>query len=197
MPEYKVAIVYGFGEGEKQGGRFKRELARQGFAYTTNVDDADIIITHSGGCGASKKLPERCRCLVLIGPTYWPGKPLSDMGIQKVLTDLVAMLYPSRRDFYFAKFFWNLRYILTNPLRCYRIYREVRTYDLTESLPDIPILIVRNDKDAWLAPDLTDIERIRPDIKIVRKPHDHDDCWFEPESYVMEIKEFVSVTLDT
>ncbi len=61
---------------------------------------------------------------------------------------------------------------------------HIHTYNLVDIIKNHQVIIVRNDDDDWLGPDLKELEHANPNLTIRHIPGDHDDCMFNPEAYV-------------
>jgi hypothetical protein len=178
-----VALIYGFAEGPLHGKKFTRALQTSGYEVVNNPAEADIVITHSAGCYYVPFLHNHQRIL-LINPTYWPGKSRRKRAIARIRFDLLHIL-PTRQGPYFLhKTMWNLFYAVTDSARNRDIIHRSGRYLLQASLDHHRTAIVRNTADPWLTPDVEHLRKAHPKVQIFHVPGDHDDCWLHPERYI-------------
>ncbi|MDB5182703.1 MAG: hypothetical protein JWO47_487 [Candidatus Saccharibacteria bacterium] len=163
-------------------------LLKSGYTLEKNIEKANIVIAHSGGV-FFLPLTEKSQTIVLIGPPYWPGKPILLCMAQKIHLDFHARQQEKKLGYWFIKTFWNGIYTVIDLLRAYMLLSYVRKHDLKDRLPNKKIIIIRNKNDAWCSPDLMDIPHKNP-ITFFELPGEHDDCWIHPEPYIKILQKF-------
>jgi pimeloyl-ACP methyl ester carboxylesterase len=185
----KAHIIFGFTEGSWHGKRMRRELHKRGVVITKRVSDADYVIAHSGGCFEVPPLKEH-QILMLINPTYWPGKPLHVRGRQ-MTGQLIKAVRPGNNPlFHLRKTAHNLTYLFTRAKRNKFIAKRAGTYDLETEIKHVNTILIRNQDDPWLTPELNYLQEINPHLRIVRMPGGHDDCWQHPARYMQILQEY-------
>lgn len=181
-----VSFLYGFSEGPWHSKHFAKELKKQGYQVTKHVAQADIVIAHSAGCFYTDEVTELQK-LVLINPTYWPGRRNLPRGIIKIVHDFMLLVRPGYFLFSANKLLHNLWYGLVQPRRNKYMLGRVTKYNLEEELRLRSAVLVRNDYDPWLTPKIDHLAQINPKITIVHFEGDHDDCWRNPKKYISAI----------
>jgi len=179
---HKIAFLYGFGEGTWHSKQFKKRLHSTEFDIIPDITTADIVIAHSAGSFYVPKLQGH-QLLVLIGPTYWPGKNVIVQMIQKIAIDI--RLNGFRHPLYLLqKTAWNMFYIVGSLRRSREIISLGKTFNLPSAIKHHRTIIIRNDADTWLTPDLEALQQRQPSLRIHHVPGDHDDCWLHPDIYI-------------
>lgn len=181
-------IIPGFSEGRWHMRQLVEELEAAGFEQTPLANDADIVITHSGGCYL---LPTKTRdqIIVLIGPAYWPGKPLVLGLVQKLRGDFNNFSKQGKVSYWLKKNFWNFLYIWRDLLRAGTMSLRVWRHNFNEVLTENPIVIIRNQNDSWCSPNIGDYLDKSKKYSFHSLPGEHDDCWYNPTPYVQIIKQ--------
>ena len=177
-----ICILYGFCEGPRVGRRFEKALARAGYKVTKDAEQADILITHSGGCYL---LPPtfRAKRIVHIGPWYWPGRPWAVSGWQKFKHDFTSHHQEGELRFWLGKSLWNFVYLWN-----FRAFGMLRGKRLGTPWPYGAITtIVRPAQDSFCTPDLANMPFTAPPT-IRTMPGYHDDCWRNPAPYIALIQ---------
>jgi hypothetical protein len=177
-----VDIIPGFAEGKWHTGRLMRALEPLGYSQAASTAEADIIITHSAGCFFLPNTDEN-KLIIMIGPPYWPGRPLIVSGSRKVWGDFRTAWQRGKLDFWAHKLAWNYLYIAANILRVFRIARFASRQNLHEALRGKRVAIIRNDDDAWFSPDAADLLPKSETFSFYRLPGEHEDCWVYPEEH--------------
>lgn len=179
----KVCILYGWTEGQAHGKKFRAALRQAGLTITRHVDQADVIVAHSGG---SFLLPERshAQLVLLIGLPYWPGRhPLRNLPtkIRQELRDLA----------WYRKSFFSTYYLLTRPRRWIRMWQGWKHQRLP-AYEKSTIVLIRNHNDAFMHP--TDATSLADDQnwQLRTLPGQHDDLWTNPGPYVREIQKYMA-----
>lgn len=182
MPK-TVHFLYGFGEGTWHSKKFRRVLIRHGFSVVDSLDQAGIVIVHSAGAFYVPKLRDD-QWLMLINPPYWPGKSTSKRAREKVRYDLAHAILSKHLPYFLKKTFWNVAYGVGRLGHTRLIMRTAPTYHLRAELRHKRTILVRNNDDAWLTPDLDHLKKAIPRLKIHHLTGEHDDCWYNPQPYV-------------
>jgi hypothetical protein len=178
-----VCILYGFGEGPRVSGRFRKALAAKGYQLTKDSTKADLIITHSGG---HLLLPDKARAkqIIHIAPYYWPGRSWLRCMIRKLYDDLHTHHKEGELRFWTRKTFWNFIYALKMPANFRMLAR------LLSSKPwhhGERTTVVRPRFDSFCTPDPKAMPFKRPP-KFISFPGHHDDCWRDPAPYIALIQ---------
>jgi len=183
----KVKILYGVVSGERLGRRLRREIRNAGFSITKDRDEADIIMAHSAGCFWLHDVrPEQK--LLLIDPPYWPGKTVRERVKVKADANIHFRRYGYGRRRWLAKNLWGVYYAVRDFNRTVRVAKHAGQYDLETIIGDRQATLVRNEHDAWLTPDLGELKRTHPQLRVVTLPGEHDDWFFNPKPYAELLK---------
>lgn len=185
----KVAIKYGIGEGDYHGRAFVAALKRAGFEVVRDDHEADIVVTHSGGCFFLPPL-ELNQTFVLINPPYWPGKWLVVSTWQKVSRDFIDFARDGKLPQWCWKTIINLVHIMRYILKTLTITLHAHRKRFYDALDEHSTTIIRNDSDTFLSPNADKLlhEKAGRSFKFVRLPGQHDACWRNPEPYIEIIK---------
>lgn len=161
------------------GKRFEKALVRAGYRITRDAAQADILITHSGGC---LLLPTRIRATLIlqIGPYYWPGKSWLSSASHKTRKDLRAHHRAKDLGFWLRKSLWNLVYFgnLRANLRMYRGLRNGAQWR-----HGARTLVVRPRYDSFCTPDPAAMPFRQAPAFLSLGKH-HDDCWRYPAPFI-------------
>ncbi len=186
-----VAVIEGFSGGPMHTRAFRRAVRQAGFSVVRNYRKADIIVAHSAGIYAIP--PDvRARVLVLIGPTYWPGRKL----IKRVFAHT-----KSGRLFYVKNYGWWF-YIWKKALELYYFFRRHRylwlgvknnnkldrLYALAGN-QDRQIILVRNHDDSFCDPAIGELFKGRSNVRYVELPGVHEDYTTNPKPYIKLMEE--------
>jgi hypothetical protein len=190
MSKKSVFLIYGFAEGNWHGKKFKQELIKAGFEIADHVDDADIIVAHSGGCFY---LPEAKpgQLTVLIGPPYWPGKSVVTSMTQKIWSDAVYCLRDGHVAYWLQKTFWNGVYTLASIKRVIQIALNAQRHNFYLALNQREVIIIRANNDCLLTPNYKTSLHKHAQFQSYDLPGQHDDCWLDPTPYVKVLKSYV------
>ena len=127
----------------------------------------------------------------MIGPPYWPGKPLAVSASQKVWGDFRTAWQRGKLGFWAHKLAWNYLYIAANFLRVYHITRFASRQNFHEALRGKRVAIIRNDDDAWFSPDAQRSMPPSETFSYYQLPGQHEDCWVFPEEHAALIDKIV------
>lgn len=186
----KVSIVYGWAEGPAHSRKLRDALANAGFTIAGQLEEADILIAHSGG-GLVLPLLSKAQLVVLVGLPFWPHKyPLISAG-QKFFDDLIGRggRWVKRNTYY-------LVYTITQPKRLFEMWHAWKRANFV--LPQTPeFLLIKNDRDHFVHP--TEIVRLGEEKawKIETLPGTHDDIWANPDPYIKIIKKHYGLLAKT
>jgi hypothetical protein len=167
-----------------------KSLARLGYREERIAAKADIIITHSAGCFFLPNTDAN-KLIILIGPPYWPGKPLLLSLVQKLWGDFATSVRRRKVGFWAHKIAWNWIYIFANLLRVVRIAIGARRQKFHEALRGKNVAIIRNDDDSWLAPDVAERLPDGENFAFYHLPGEHEDCWVYPADHAKLIDDII------
>ncbi|HET6924775.1 MAG TPA: alpha/beta hydrolase [Candidatus Saccharimonadales bacterium] len=184
MTPKTVAIIFGFTEGEWHGKRFRRHLREAGYEVIKKAADADIIIAHSGGCYYVPRDLTTTQQVMLIDPPYWPARTIVRRG-NNMLLHMTLQVRPGNEPFYQVhKTARNIAYLVRHARTNLAMMRHARVFNLADNIAHPHTILVHNEEDPWLTPDLAHLKRINPYLRIHHLPGGHDDCWWHPEHYI-------------
>ncbi len=187
----KVALMYGFGEGDYHGRAFVAELKEQGMQVVRDPKKADIVVTHSGGCFFLPPLDLNQK-FVLINPPYWPGKSLLVSSIEKVGKDFMDFTRDGKLITWLWKTCINIAHLTRYAIKTLTITLGAHKQRFYEALRDECTIIIRSDADPFLSPKADQLleQKYGRAIPFYRLPGQHDTCWRDPKAYVDIIKQF-------
>lgn len=183
MKNVKVAIRYGVVCGPAHGKRFRAELQKAGYKYVKRLEEADIIVAHSAGCFWLPEAPTKQR-LLMIDPPYWPGRSIGERAWRRLRTSVQFRKYGYSFFYWLEHYLWYFFYSVKDAPRTWRIIKTAPKYDLALKVKNQRAILVRNDDDDWLSPDLDSLRIINPHLIIKKLPGEHEDCWHNPKPYV-------------
>lgn len=191
MAKSKVAILYGIGEGDYHGRAFVAELQKAGFEVVRDARKADVVVTHSGGCFFLPPLELRQK-FVLINPPYWPDRSLVNCTIQKVAIDFIDFVKDGKILSWLWKTVINLAHIGRYIFKVLTITLHAHKQRFYEAIHDEHTIIIRNDQDAFLAPNAEQLleQKVGRIAPFYHLPGQHDACWREPKPYIDIISKF-------
>ncbi len=179
-----VAIVYGWSEGPWQSKRFRKQLSNSGFVITKDPTAADIVVAHSLGCYL---VPHhiKARLIVLIGPGFWPDKSLFRAVTENMKVGMSQHHREGEIKWWLNKLAHNFWYVLTRPTITFLLIKRNAKHDfLPHNIGQRKILLVRNEKDTFLHPNIQELlPKTRP-YRLIKMPGGHEDCWVNPERYI-------------
>jgi len=178
-----VCILYGFGERKHVSKRFQRALKQRGHGLVDNPSDAQVIITHSGGC---LLLPDKisAKQIIHIAPYYWPDKTWVSCMSRKLIDDLRTHHKGGELRFWARKTFWNVLYSW-NMSKNFRMLGNIRNKARWQR-GDITI-VARPKFDTFCTPDPKAMP-FEHAPAFVSMPGHHDDCWRDPKPYLLLVK---------
>jgi hypothetical protein len=183
MSKPKIAVQFGIFTGKHTGKRLIKTLRSTGYNVVQDATKADIIIAHSAGCFWLPKAPTHQK-LMLIDPPYWPGKTIGERAKSRSQSN---MQFKSRgiitRD-WLARNAWTFYYAFRHAKRTRQIFTLAKSFDLPVAITGHHVLLVRNNQDDWLTPDLDELQQANPNLIVKQLPGDHDDLLHNPEPYV-------------
>lgn len=178
-----VKIIYGVTEGPWHGKRLKKQLLEQGYGITEDIAKADYIFAHSGGC-YEVVLASEWQKVVLVNPTYWPGKTMVQRARLKVWHDAVVYFRSGLEWYWLKKAGHSLFYLFRYLPKWLDMSKKSKQVSFDGIFSHSNTLLVRNDHDPWLTSDLATLKESYPSIEIHTLPGYHDDCWYNPNPYV-------------
>jgi len=178
-----VAVIDGFAEGWQTSKIFREAIERAGYQVTKEAGTADVIVAHSAGCFF---LPDthKGQLVFLVGPPYWPGRPVLVSLVQKLWRDFVYRKREGRLGYWAKKHLWSLLYILTDIPHTIKLTFFVRHHDFRSRLQHTDFILVRNRDDSFCTPDIESIPFGNKKIGYHELPGEHDDLWANPGPYV-------------
>jgi len=174
-----IAILHGFAEGPVTSTKFEEMCRRAGYRVTYDLNDADIIFAHSGGCYLIPP-QNRARLVVMVGLPYWPGRPLPISLIIKVWREFRQARSGQQFAQRLRKLWYQTRYA--------GAFRTIRQMAQNQRLSSPwnsrqPQIIVRNRYDAYCTPNVA-AAPFKGARTFISLPGEHDDCWDNPERYL-------------
>lgn len=180
-----IAIIEGFSGGPINTRRFREELSEAGFKVIKNRQEADIIVAHSAGIYAVP-INARAGLLMLIGPTYWPGRALlarllkhSSDSRKYYVTKFGRRYYARKKLLELYYFFTRNRYLWLGIIHNNRLSRLEKLI----SKPERKIIIIRNQDDAYSGKQIAQKIHAK-NVKFIEMPGIHDDYYENPKPYV-------------
>ncbi len=176
-------MVPGWAENRWKTHKLLDDLDAGGGIQTKDIGQAEVIITHSAG---GHVVPQnlKAKLIVLIAPSYIPGRPFV---ISTVMEYLMDTIYYFRRALIYPWLLKNLYYIffgIAHPLRTIRVYRKVQEPLNLEALKNYRVLLIRNKHDFFCSPQIADEARKYSNIEYKELAGRHDHCWIAPKPYV-------------
>lgn len=180
-----VALIEGFSGGPIKTRRFRKALVDAGFKIIKNSSKADIVIAHSAGIYAIPA-SARANLLMLIGPTYWPGRSLyarlrQHMGDSRryYVSRFGRLYYTKKKILEVYYFFIRHKYLWLGIVHNNRLEK---LQQLT-SRPGRKTIIIRNTDDAYSGRGLE--QQIKDkNVTYVELPGIHDDYYENPGPYI-------------
>jgi hypothetical protein len=180
-----VAVIEGFAGGPMHTRHFKKALSEAGFIPIKSRVEADIIIAHSAGIYA---IPQeaKAKLMVLIGPTYWPGKLLPKRSFAHTrssgkyhLTNFGLRYYVWKKLLEIYYFFRRHEYLWLGIIHNNKLDR---IYALADK-PGREIIVIRNQDDPFTTPKIANQLKHRS-IKFIELPGVHDHFLRNPQPYI-------------
>jgi len=164
--------------------RLRKALAQHGFTTVANPRDADVVIAHSGGCYHVTLGLRPEQLLILIAPTYWPGRSLMLRSQSMSLQMLRAIRRGNEPIHQINKNIHNIFFLFWHASKNLAMVHHARQYNLEQELQHPNTILIRNQNDPWLTPNFRDLKRFNKNLRLVELPGDHDDVWLHPEPYI-------------
>jgi hypothetical protein len=185
MPATKrLYIIYGFAEGPKLAKQLRQELANVGVELVRDMRQADIILSHSGGCFF---LPQNAKnkTIVIANPVCGSLWRLPLVISKKIWWDFRCYTKQGKTTPWIKKTCWNLFYIAARMDRSVRMMRLAPRYQY--QLPTVEakrIIVLNNRRDPWakLIPKKQIAEH--SSYIFMTRPGPHDDLWANPRQYL-------------
>jgi hypothetical protein len=176
----KICILYGLNEGPSMGDRFESACKRAGMEITRDPMSADLIFAHSGGC---LLLPPKnhAQTILMVGVPYRPGQLWIVSTVVKVWREGRLYHREHRMRQWAIKWMWHLRYAANVKDG----WRMAKNRDIHKPWNNSqPQIILRNRHDAYCTPAVYELP-FRGPRTFVSLPGEHDDCWENPDPYLM------------
>ncbi|HEU4913947.1 MAG TPA: hypothetical protein VFT16_00875 [Candidatus Saccharimonadales bacterium] len=184
-----VAIIYGFAEGPLVGKYFRRLLHQKGFRVITDPQEADIIVTHSGGV---YYLPQdlQGKTVLIVAPTYWRfGDSLIKGGLSKIRQEAQHAIKKHHLRRWFEKAYINTMYVFGDVPASVRMFQTAKIAG-----KDLPLCnakrvgVISHHNDAWSGYiQKVAVEKYLP-YCLISHAGSHDDIWIHPKDYVAVIQ---------
>lgn len=180
-----VAVIEGFAGGPMHTRLFRKSLSEAGFKVIKDRKQADVIVAHSAGIYGIP--PEaRANLLMLIGPTYWPGRRLIKRTLRHThssgryhLKNFGFKFYAWKKILEFYYVFRRHSYMwlgILNNNRLGHLKKLINT-------PARTTIVVRNSKDPYCSPDIKN--KIHgSNLRFIELPGVHDDYVTNPAPYI-------------
>lgn len=186
-----VAVIEGFAGGPILTRPFRKALRAAGFKVMRNRRTADIIIAHSAGMYA---IPAEAKAslIMIIGPTWWPGKKLTvraaKVGLRRRQYILKKhgwwqLIWTQANQFFY--FFVRHRYLWLGIINNNRL----DFLDRLSSKPNRKVILVRNQEDDFTSPGIKQVVKNYPNLEYFELPGVHDAFATEPAEYIKLIKD--------
>ena len=175
-------ISYGFLGGPLNARQLKKSLRKAGYVETS-LDEADIVIAHSGGTYLHD-LNSKPKLILLAAPALTRSNP------HELFKKNTRQLWRSAKDEHYLgkRLLWSLYGIYSafrHPRQNYRMAR--RAYNMKLELPEFmgaKVVFITNDDDVW--PTGSPLEKLllnRP-WSFISLPGAHEHIWVHPEDYI-------------
>lgn len=175
----KIYIIYGFAEGPG----LAWELAKHKVTLVNSIEDADVVMTHSGGCFLlPAELPGKT--VAILNPVCGPAERLLIVLGKKIWWDFAYYVRKKQFGAWLRKSSWNLWYMATRVPRNLGIARKARYFE--NKLPSVRakrVLVINNALDPW-ATAVPQSEITKHRYTYATLPGPHDDIWLEPKKYL-------------
>lgn len=184
----KIGIIYGWSEGKAHGKKFRKALKSRGMSYTKNLQDADAIVVHSGGCYL---IPSdlNAKLILLINYPNYKGKRISKSLREKLKSEFIE---PQSMPHQLRKVLYNILYLAIRPIHHIRIRRGYKRKVIPQTTGQY--LVIRNQKDSYMHPKTTLRHAKERDWNILSLPGLHDDLWLNPDRYIKIISKLLRDT---
>jgi hypothetical protein len=186
--EQKVCIIGGFTEGDHHAHHFVQVLERQGFSITKRLQDADIIVTHSGGCFL---LPENLagKTVIIVSPPCDYHDSLFKNTLRKIGLDYHAHRDLKRLKHFVHKTSWSGLYFFTHGKQHWQMLHQMPKSGT--NLPHIKAqktMVITTKDDPWSSHISPTTITKNPSYIFLNLAATHDDIWMHPERYVAIIQ---------
>lgn len=178
-----VAILHGWAGGKWHVKRFVRALKENDLATTKNSKNADIIIAHSTGCYRIKENAE-AKCVLLLGPPYWPSKSILHRLLRKKAHDTHLRIKNEGILFTINKLIFEIIYVLIKPSYTFIALKHHRYLHFLDLLENKKVILIRNEEDYFCSPEIKDALKKYPSVRYVELPGGHDDFMTNPTPYI-------------
>ena len=179
----KVAVIPGIFSGKHTARPLTKALERAGYKVVSDTAQADIVVAHSAGCFELPAIQPHQK-LMLVNPPYWPGRTAQERFHSRMRRNFHFREYGYSMQAWLVRNLWGVFYAITEPRRTRRIMRAAPAYDLESVVRGRTVLLVRNEHDDWLTPDLDQLQKANPSLRMAHLPGDHDDINYNPKPYV-------------
>ena len=87
----------------------------------------------------------------------------------------------------------NTAYFGIHLARNLAMIKQAESFNLEQEIKHSNTILVRNDGDPWLTPQLDQLQSLNPHLQIVRLEGEHDDCWQHPKAYIELLQSYERV----
>lgn len=178
-----MAVIPGIFSGSQTTKPVINALRKAGCEPTDNFAQADIVVAHSAGCLWAHQISDRQR-LILIDPLYWPGRTISQRIRSRLKSNAAFRSYDIPYRAWLSKQLWGMYYAFFDIRRTAYILRQSPKFSLDALLAHRSVILVRNQYDDWLTPDLGSLLDRHKDTRLVELPGEHDDLVYNPTPYI-------------
>ncbi|HKR82061.1 MAG TPA: hypothetical protein VJR27_03600 [Candidatus Saccharimonadales bacterium] len=186
--EQKVHIIPGFTEGNGHTKKLVRALTANGFVLADNAADANIIITHSGGCFL---LPDALagKTVLIANPPWDYRGSIFKNTLCKITLDIREHRQLRAMKQLARKSVWSGLYFVSCMPRHVQMYRQMpRFAALLKQSGARHIIVVAAKGDPWTRHiSIRTIEQ-NPWCTFLSVATMHDDLWMHPARYVAIIQ---------
>jgi hypothetical protein len=182
-PALSYGISYGLGGGPLHSRQLEHHLRQAGLHRAVRLDQANIIIAHSGGCWLIPKTAQP-QLVIYIGMTLAQSKPR-----QTWLTAKALMAKHSRRARRLNTMAKNTYYISRQPRRNLNMVRQAKTARPIV-FPGRPTVFITNRHDPWPKDKQIQNYLDNYDWAFLSLPGAHDDIWEHPKRYAVIIDHY-------
>jgi hypothetical protein len=183
QPATTIAIAYGLNEGPGLAKRLHTALRQSGYIIIDDLQQADIILAHSGGCFILQPRPEQH--VVMVGPAYHPGRLFVVAFSMKLALDIRSHYRAGQIDFWIRKTYWNIIYTRKIPTHVRMLRGRARGAFWEHK----NVTVVRNIDDPLCTPNFADMPFTTTPQRFVTVPGSHDELWRAPEPIVRVIQD--------
>lgn len=155
--------------------KMRAHAREKGYSITKNMELADALIAHSGGCFL---LPSegKAKQVLLIDPPFWPGR--------HPLRGLIPKIRREQKNFeWMIRSLYDFGYFMLKIPHWFRMDRAIRRGEIKHP-HDARVVLVRNKEDDFTHPTEVIDYAIRRCWTLCSMVGQHDDLWIGPAKYL-------------